>query len=56
MRTNDELLNSGIDVMYSGATTCVVLAFENILYCSNIGDSRAVLLFNIRIDCRKIRY
>ena len=42
MRTNDELLNSGIDVMYSGATTCVVLAFENILYCSNIGDSRAV--------------
>ncbi|KAM3129028.1 hypothetical protein pb186bvf_018872 [Paramecium bursaria] len=43
MRTNDELLNSGIDVMYSGATTCVVLAFENILYCSNIGDSRAIV-------------
>ncbi|CAD8104156.1 unnamed protein product [Paramecium sonneborni] len=42
-KTNEDLLNSGIDVAYSGATTVVVIAFENILYCANIGDSRAII-------------
>lgn len=36
-------MESGIDVTYSGATTVVVVAFENILYCANIGDSRAII-------------
>ncbi|CAD8188480.1 unnamed protein product [Paramecium octaurelia] len=43
LKTNEDLLNSGIDVTYSGATTVVVIAFENILYCANIGDSRAII-------------
>lgn len=49
LRTNEELLNSGIDVTYSGATTVVVMAFENTLYCANIGDSRAVFKLNLKI-------
>ncbi|CAD8086814.1 unnamed protein product [Paramecium primaurelia] len=43
LQTNDELMDSGIDITYSGATTVVVLSFDNVLYCANIGDSRAII-------------
>jgi len=37
------LLESGIDIMFSGSTTCLVYIENNNLYCANLGDSRAVL-------------
>ncbi|CAD8097492.1 unnamed protein product [Paramecium primaurelia] len=43
LQTNEELLESGIDVTYSGATAVTLISFENILYCANIGDSRAII-------------
>ncbi|CAD8096185.1 unnamed protein product [Paramecium primaurelia] len=43
LRTNQELLKSGIDITYSGSTTIVVITFNNELYCANIGDSRAII-------------
>ncbi|CAD8210342.1 unnamed protein product [Paramecium pentaurelia] len=43
LQTSDELMDSGIDITYSGATTVIVLSFDNVLYCANIGDSRAII-------------
>lgn len=44
LKTNEDLLNSGIDVTYSGTTALVVIAFENILYYTNLEDSKAVII------------
>ena len=45
---NDDLTwVKGIEPLYSGCTACVALLRDNEIYCSNAGDSRAVLA------CRK---
>lgn len=41
-RTTKELFYSGIDITFSGATTISILLIDNVLWCANIGDSRAV--------------
>lgn len=53
-RANKELFYSGIDITFSGATTVAILVIDNVLWCSNIGDSRAVnYLLIIVKDYRK---
>lgn len=42
-KTSKDLLESGIDIMFSGSTTCLVYVEKNNIYCANLGDSRAVL-------------
>ncbi len=41
-RANKELYYSGIDITFSGATTVALLFIDNVIWCANIGDSRAV--------------
>lgn len=40
--TND-LFHSGIDITFSGSTNVSVLVIENMVWCANIGDSRAII-------------
>lgn len=35
--------NANIDIKFSGTTTCLTYIHENKIYCSNLGDSRAVI-------------
>ena len=42
--TEDLLLSSGIDAFNSGCTLCSVLITNDVIYCCNIGDSRAILV------------
>lgn len=35
--------DAGIDIMFSGTTTCLTYLHNNHLYCANLGDSRAVM-------------
>jgi hypothetical protein len=54
--TSRELFDkSGIDVNFSGATTVSLLIIDNIIWCSNIGDSRAVnkIILYLKILCSK---
>lgn len=43
MQVNDELTNSSLDVSFSGSTLIVILIHGSMLWCANVGDSRAVL-------------
>ena len=38
-----EMEDAGIDIMFSGTTTCLTYLHGSHLYCANLGDSRAVL-------------
>jgi serine/threonine protein phosphatase PrpC len=40
---NREMENSGIDIKFSGTTTCLTYIYENKIFCANLGDSRAVI-------------
>jgi serine/threonine protein phosphatase PrpC len=42
-KVSDEIMQSGIDVNFSGSTCVSVLLRNSSLFCSNVGDSRAVL-------------
>ena len=35
--------DAGIDIMFSGTTTVLTYLHNNHLFCSNLGDSRAVM-------------
>ena len=43
LKTDKELKKSGIDIQMSGTTCISIFIQNNILYISNVGDSRAVL-------------
>eukprot|EP00357_Protocruzia_adherens_P032191 CAMPEP_0115046528 /NCGR_PEP_ID=MMETSP0216-20121206/48797_1 /TAXON_ID=223996 /ORGANISM="Protocruzia adherens, Strain Boccale" /LENGTH=581 /DNA_ID=CAMNT_0002429615 /DNA_START=83 /DNA_END=1828 /DNA_ORIENTATION=+ len=43
LRTNEELINQSFDTNFSGTTVVSVMLLGNKLWCSNVGDSRAVL-------------
>lgn len=42
-KTAKNLIESGIDIMFSGTTTCLVYIDNHDLFCANLGDSRAVI-------------
>jgi serine/threonine protein phosphatase PrpC len=39
----DQQVNLDLDTRYSGSTVCSTLIDGNMLYCANLGDSRAVM-------------
>ena len=43
IKTSKELEDSGIDINFSGTTTCILYLHEHRLFCANLGDSRAVM-------------
>jgi serine/threonine protein phosphatase PrpC len=45
-KTNKKLLSSPINIELSGCTCNVVLVAFGIIYCANVGDSRAILVSN----------
>ena len=45
-KTNKKLVSSPINIELSGCTCNVVLVAFGIIYCANIGDSRAILISN----------
>ena len=45
-KVNDELYNSIFDVHFSGSTCILIFKIGNKLICSNVGDSRAILIKN----------
>jgi len=40
--------SSGIDVYHSGSTLTVVLIEQDQLYCANVGDSKAILIWDVK--------
>ena len=42
-RTHNDMHNSNFDINYSGTTACTVLLAGDLLTCTNVGDSRAIL-------------
>mgnify|MGYP003453592974 CR=1 len=46
-KTACDLLMSDIDIDFSGSTCVLVFIFGKNIWCSNIGDSRAVLFSEI---------
>lgn len=42
-RTQEDLECSGIDVELSGSTALMVVCTQDMLFCANVGDSRAIL-------------
>lgn len=44
LKTNQQLLESEVDITFSGSTCVCVYIENNNLYCSNIGDSRAITI------------
>lgn len=42
-KTNEELVTSGIDLLYSGTTSVTAFTCDSLLVCANVGDSRAVI-------------
>jgi serine/threonine protein phosphatase PrpC len=43
LRCNDELAEVGLDVNFSGTTLVCMLIKGSLLYCANVGDSRALV-------------
>lgn len=43
MKTYKDLLNTSIDINFSGTTTVTLLLVGRTIYSANVGDSRAVL-------------
>ena len=43
LQVNEELMNSSLDIAFSGSTLVVTFVLGNTLWCANVGDSRAVL-------------
>lgn len=43
LKTQQDLVESEIDVNFSGSTTVVLYVSGNTVWCSNVGDSRAVV-------------
>ena len=41
---NDELFNGSIDVRFSGSTCVSLLTLGQKLFCSNVGDSRGIIV------------
>lgn len=42
--TNDELLNCNLDVRFSGSTCVSLMTLGQKLFCSNVGDSRGIVV------------
>lgn len=42
-KTAKNLVDSGIDIMFSGTTACLIYIDNHNLFCANLGDSRAVI-------------
>ena len=45
-----DLLNSEIDLDYSGTTCNIVLIIKDEIYCANLGDSRAIVAKNKKLN------
>ena len=43
-KVNDELYNTKFDVHFSGTTCVLVFKLDKKIICSNVGDSRAILV------------
>ena len=44
LNCNDELFNSSIDIKFSGSTCVTVMTLGQKLFCSNVGDSRGIVV------------
>ena len=44
MKSDKELLDSGIDVTFSGSTCVLCYVNNDTIYCANLGDSRAIIV------------
>jgi serine/threonine protein phosphatase PrpC len=44
LKADRELLDSGIDVTFSGSTCVLCYINNDIIYCANLGDSRAIIV------------
>lgn len=42
LECNEEVFNAMYDVKFSGSTCVTVLFMKDRIYCSNVGDSRAI--------------
>lgn len=44
MECNEEIFSANYDIKFSGSTCVTCLIFGNKVICSNVGDSRAILI------------
>lgn len=44
MECNEEIYSANYDIRFSGSTCVTVLCYGNRVICSNVGDSRALLV------------
>jgi len=47
VKTNQSLLDSEINTELSGSTVVAVFEYKNKLFCFNVGDSRAILCYQV---------
>ena len=44
LNCNEELFNGALDIRFSGSTCVTVLTLGQKLFCSNVGDSRGIIV------------
>ena len=42
-KTHEDILDRSFDTNYSGTTVCSVFIYGKVLFCANVGDSRAII-------------
>lgn len=53
--TNDQIAKENFDASFSGTTCVIVIQLEEHLICANVGDSRAILVYDNDYDDDKLK-
>lgn len=56
MECNEEIFSANYDIKFSGSTCVTCLIYANRVICSNVGDSRAILVTfeNDQLSCKPL--